>query len=665
MEDELKKLKDHIKKLEEVVLEKDKALEDRACSEEILLELLREKNQKQSEVDELLVKLKDKDEEVCNYVKMYKDYKEAAEDRWERLQFYEKNKIVRALCSANVKMEKKKEVTKNKKDIVRERYYALYSEQEKERFLWCKNIVDSLEYKPLLSMVVPVYNTELELLYELIFSMKEQIYGNWEICFANGSFENKELIKALNQYAEEDSRIKFKNLEKNGGISYNTNEAFNMVTGEFIGMLDHDDLLSPNALFEVVYVLNENKELDFIYSDQDKVDEPTTGRFGTLHKPSWSMETLYSGNYITHFSVVRRSIIDKIGGWDSTLDGAQDWDLFLKIAEATKKIYAIPQMLYHWRTATTSTAFSMDTKDYAKDAQILSLQNHLDRLKYPAKAHFSKREKLEIHIDWKYDTDIKISIIIWDQGINDNLNSYIKFMKMELKNRLMDIVLISDDSERLNSVIQKCIKVEQEFSNYAQAYNYGVSLVKGEVLVFTTDRAVAANIHTYDELADWALHPEIGVVGPKVVYGNRNVNSMGIILNKDHPRSLFHKYGNFGEKATEFGNVSWYRNVSAVDYFCFAVEKKKYIEIGEFDETKGDLAIIDFCLRKRKKFRNMVNPFAVVQYNHNYPKEIMETSYEKYLEILKEYEMPEIDQYYNPEFYEIEKQIKKRVITWK
>lgn len=665
LSEELASLKKYIKELENKIAQNEIQLNRQDSSEKILLELLKEKNQKQSEVDELLAKLLDKDEEMINYKAMYEDYKEAADDRLERLQFYEGSKLAKILCSFNIRMKKKSVNEKAKIELFREKYYSLYSEEEKKRFEFCKEQIDIVKYRPLISMVIPVYNTDLHMLDELIMSMQEQSYTNWEMCFANGSHENERLNQALSAYASEDSRIHYKILDKNGGISYNTNQAFEMSQGEFIGMLDHDDLLTPNALAEIIIVLNENKELDFIYSDQDKINEETTSRFGILHKPAWSMETLYSGNYITHFSVIRKSIIHEIGEWDSNVDGAQDWDLFLKVAEKTQKIFAIPQVLYHWRTAATSTALSMDTKEYAMDAQICSLQNHLERMGYPAKAYFSNKKKLEIHIQWDNLSDQQISIIIFDEKINDNLNSYIQFMWLELKEKLKEVVLISEDKERLESVSQECRKIHKRCNNYAEAYNLGADCSTGEILICATDRAVSVDVRTYEELAQWARHPEIGVVGPKALYGNRKVNSMGIILNKDMPRSLFHKYDNLSAVATPFGNTSWYRNVNAIDYYCFAVERSKFQKIGGFKPELERVAIIEYCLRSRKKYRNLVNPFAVVQYNVNYPKDVMLNCNKAYIKLLEKYNMPEIDAYYNPQFYEIEKQTKRRVVVWK
>lgn len=659
---EIKKMNEHIAELEQKVDNLKKSQKDMGLSETVLLELLKEKNLKQSEVDELLAKLHtrnldliEKDKETINYKKMYEDYKEAAEDRWERLQVYENNFLVKKMCGLFLRLKKKSE--DSSKEEVPPKYMKLYSSDEKMRFAKCKEKLQTLKYRPLISLVIPLYNTEPVLLEELISSIENQIYDNWEICFANGSYNNEILNEMLAAYAGKDSRIKYIVLDKNGGISYNTNQAFQLAEGEFIGMVDHDDLLTPDALGQVALALNENPELDFIYSDQDKVDECTEYRFAALHKPGWSPEMLFSGNYITHFSVIRSSLIRKVGLWDPDVDGAQDWDLFLKVAEQTNNIYSIPMVLYHWRTASTSTALSMDTKNYALNAQIRSLNNHLKRKKYNAEAYFSNRNQLEIKVRWN--EPLKISVIVVDEEINGGLNDFVKFIHLELKDEIHEVIVLSKKQKRLDLIREDCRKELIEYYSYADAFNAGAKMAENETFIFTTDRAVPVDIYTYHELASWTMHPEIGIVGPKILYGNRKVNSIGIMLNREYPKSLFHKYDNIPWQPTEFGNVNWYRDVNAVDYYCFAIEKRKFNEMGELNEDYGELSMIEYCLRVQRKYRNMVNPFSIVQYNVNYPKSIALSYYDQYLELMEKYEKPDMDVYYNPEFCKIEN-IRKR-----
>ena len=629
--------------------------------EKELVEILKEMNLKQAELDNLRQDIQKLETEVNAYKGMYEDYKEAADDRWERLKYYEENKFARLLCSLHVRLKKKEidsDNLENEENIVwnkeiRQRYYALYSREEKDEFEECKRELERVVYYPLISLVIPVYNTTLKLLDELYFSLKEQIYNNWEVCFANGSKDNQELNKKLEKYAQKDKRVKVKILDKNGGISYNTNQAFGMASGEFIGMVDHDDLLSPNALAEVVLALNKEKDLDFIYSDQDKVDEKTTKRFGTLYKPSWSMELLYSGNYITHFSVIRSSIIRKIGFWNSDTDGAQDWDLFLKVAEKTNKIYAIPKVLYHWRTAPTSTALSMDTKNYASEAQIRCLQSHFDRMGYNAEICFSRPKDLEIHVKWQTDLRDQISVVIYDEEKNQNLDYYLRFIELALGKCLKEIIFVSSNEKRLNGIRQKCKKILVNENSYACGFNAGAKLAQGNVIVFETDTAFAISSDLYQELSGWAMHPQIGLVGPKILNSDREINAIGIALNKDEPVALFQGQKNEAGRMTPFGTTSWYRNVTAMPYYCFAIEKKKYCEVHGFEQKYKELAILDFCIRVGKKYRNMINPFAVVQNNNNFVKNVKKESALEYNNLIEIYNMPDVDVYYNPELLDV------------
>lgn len=624
-----------------------------------LLEVLKDKNIQQEELGALKEKVIKLEEEVSAYKRMCDDYKEAADDRWQRLQFYENNNFMKLLCSLSVKL-KKKEIINDEFDdeniesgdtSTRERYYRIYSEKEIKRFEDCKKRVLDLQYKPLISFVIPVYNTDPILLKELVFSLREQIYENWEVCFANGSKENARLNEQLEKYSRKEPRIKYKVLEKNGGISYNTNQAFEMAEGEFIGMVDHDDLLTPDALAEVVFALNKNPQLDFIYSDQDKVDEKTTMRFGRLYKPFWSMELLYSGNYITHFSVIRKSIIEEIGKWDASTDGAQDWDLFLKVAEKTNNIYGISKVLYHWRTAPTSTAASMDNKNYAAEAQIRALQTHFDRMGYNASVYFSSPRDLEVRVKWNEDVN-NISVVLWDSGHNQCLDDYIWFIQLALKQSLKELIVVSNNQERLNSIKRKCLKIYIDKKSYAQGYNAGKDRATGEVLIYTTDCALPVETDTYQELAAWAKHPEIAVVGPKILDLKGKINSLGVVLNKKVPVSLFNNERNEAGRLTYFGTTSWYRNVNAIDFQCFAIEKKKANEVGNFDPYWGALSIVDYCLKAREKYRNLVDPFAVIKSKDNFTEKIAEDDLEKYYALFEKYHLPEIDRYGNKEFEE-------------
>ena len=229
------------------------------------------------------------------------------------------------------------------------------------------------------SIVVPLYHTPEKYLREMIESVIQQSYPNWELCLADGSSQSLpgEIVK---EYQEKDSRIKYKKLSENKGISENTNEALNMAEGDFIALFDHDDLLEPDALFEVMKVLEEKPNTDIVYTDEDKIQGDSGILFGANFKPDYDLELLRTNNYICHFFVVRRNIIERVGGFRGEFDGAQDYDFIFRCVEATMEIYHIRKVLYHWRTHAASTAASPESKMYAYEAAKRAIQAHFKRM---------------------------------------------------------------------------------------------------------------------------------------------------------------------------------------------------------------------------------------------------------------------------------------------
>ena len=254
---------------------------------------------------------------------------------------------------------------------------GVLSQGKRERLKELKRKADMLS-GPLFSIVVPVYRPERRHLEEMLESVLGQVYENWELCIAEASMDGGSTLAVIRPYEEKDSRIRIKTVS-NQGISGNTNVAFAMAKGEFVVMLDHDDLLEPDALYQAAKWLERQPDLDFIYTDSDLTDEYGMEFHSPLYKEDWSEETMYSANYINHLSIIRRSVLEQAGGWRTELDGAQDWDLFFRVSETACKIASIPKVLYHWRTAASSTANSMDTKPYARKAQLLAVQGHLER----------------------------------------------------------------------------------------------------------------------------------------------------------------------------------------------------------------------------------------------------------------------------------------------
>ena len=537
----------------------------------------------------------------------------------------------------------------------------LYTEAERARFDWCRREQESWNYRPLISIVVPVYKTPVRLLDEMIGSVVRQSYPLWELCIANASPEDEKLCEALAAWQQKDSRIRVKELSENGGISANTNACFAMVQGEYTAMLDHDDMLTENALAEVVWLLQEQPETDFIYSDQDMLEEDSSKRFNPLYKPQWSKDCMYSGNYITHFSVLRTSLIREIGGWDPSTDGAQDWDLFLKAAEHTDQIVGIPRILYHWRMASTSTASSMETKTYALEAQLRAIRGHLHREGEPqADVEFYSRDIFKIQVKWNRIHDRNISVIFLDEDETGDLATQIAMVRVMLQLQEKEIVVVSRSQQRLETlqgkealVGERCRGLCVSFANWAEGYQNGATALecagnvggnasskmhiesreagtanqKSEILLFLTDGLTALRRKSLLELADWALYDQVAIAAPKYEEENRVIREMGIALTTDGPASMFE--GCFTDGTTDCGKNYWYRDVTAVDDHCFAIRRELFEQVGGFfpeekavwgekltSEEKpmpGAERMLDFCLRLRALgYRHMVSPYAPV-----------------------------------------------------
>lgn len=513
----------------------------------------------------------------------------------------------------------------------------LYTEEERARFDWCRREQGSWNYRPLISIVVPVYKTPVRLLNEMIGSVVRQSYPQWELCIANASPEDGKLCEALAAWQREDGRIHVQELAENGGISANTNACFAMVQGEYTAMLDHDDMLTENALAEVVWLLQKQPETDFLYSDQDMLEEDSSKRFNPLYKPQWSKDCMYSGNYITHFSVLRTSLIREIGGWDPSTDGAQDWDLFLKAAEHTDRIVGIPRILYHWRMASTSTASSMATKTYALEAQLRAIRGHLHRAGEPqADVEFYSQDIFKIQVKWNRTHDRDISVIFLDEDETGDLASQIALVRVMLQLREREIVVVSRSKERLDGlkgkealVGESCRGLRVFFANWAEGYQAGVEAlgcaladIESELLLFMTDGLTALRRKSLLELADWALYDQVAIAAPKYEEENRVIREMGLALTTDDPVSMFE--GCFTDGTTDCGKNYWYRDVTAVDYHCFAIRRELFGQVGgffqreepTFEISASDLWMFDFCLRLRALgYRHMVSPYAPMRLN--------------------------------------------------
>ena len=492
--------------------------------------------------------------------------------------------------------------------------------------------------KPKISIVVPMYNTNENFFKELIECLINQTYSNWELLLADGS-ENKN--ENLKQYYESDERIKYKFLNCNEGIAENTNAALKMVTGDFVAFLDHDDLLSRDALYEVVNVINKNKEVDFIYTDEDKIDEDGE-RFEPYFKPEYSPETLECNNYITHLVVLKKDIIDKIGFLNSKFNGAQDFDYVLRASEEAKQIIHIPKILYHWRAHRNSTADTADAKPYAYKAGLEVIEDHLKRVGksgiveygqdvpgiYKIKYEIFDNPKVSIvipnkdHIDLlktcinsivKLTTYSNYEIIIIEN--NSEKNETFEYYKKIVKNKNIKVLNYNEntvlDSYGVQDVTCKNTKKKKEF-NYSSLINFGVRNASGEYILQLNNDTKLLTGDWLETFIGYAQNKEIGAIGARLYFSDKSIQHAGIIV------GIAGIAGNalvnlpYGKHAY-FGREAATRNTSAVTGACLFCRKELYEEVGFMDEEKFKVAFndVDFCLKLMEKgYRNLYNPYV-------------------------------------------------------
>jgi len=483
---------------------------------------------------------------------------------------------------------------------------------------------EALAYKPLISFITPVYNPAPEVLRAVVESVLAQTYSHWELCLTHGGPANADVAAVLDEYALRDRRINVKYLLENRGISGNSNAAVAMSTGAFVAILDHDDVLAPDMLFEVAAQLNRTPEIDLLYFDEDKLTEDGKTRHSPFFKPDWAPEMLISANYLTH-CVIRRTAFDEAGGFDPATDGAQDWDLAFRVTARTARIVHIPKVLYHWRQAAGSTAAQLDAKSWAFETQLDSVERHLRRLGLEgARALYPRLGYLRVV--WPTRGD-KVSVII---PTKDNLNVlktclHSVFRKTTYPN--FEIILVDSgstgpDTRAFYDVLAKDPRVKivpyetgGQFV-YSKANNLGAAQADGAFLLFLNNDTEVIEPDWMEEMVRWAERPEIGVVGAKLLYPDNTVQHAGVVLGmRGHGGHVFKETP---ERFNgPFGSVEWYRNYMAVTAACMMMRREVFEQVGGFDEAYI-LAFndIDLCVQATKLgYRNLYTPHARL-YHH-------------------------------------------------
>lgn len=475
------------------------------------------------------------------------------------------------------------------------------------------------DYSPLISIAVPAYQTPVEFLRQMIESLIVQTYSNWELCIVNASPDNEEMQKVLAEYSAGDSRVRFCNLKENLGIAENTNRAFAMAKGEFVGLLDHDDLLAPNALYEIVKILQDHPQADALYTDEDKVTTELDEHFQPHLKPDFNLDLLRSNNYICHFFVVRKSIVEKAGGFRKEFDGAQDYDFIFRCTENAGEVLHVPEILYHWRTHKASTADNPASKMYAFEAGKRAIEAHLERT--GTKGEVSHTQDLGFY-RVKYPVQGKplVSVIIPNKDEKETLQTCLEMLEKNTGYQNFEIIIVEN-----NSTTDEIFRYYKELSgnrkihllrwgkefNYSAINNFATAHAKGEYLLFLNNDVKSINPDWLEEMLGVCQRPEVGGVGAKLIYPDNTIQHAGCVIGMGGIAG--HMFVDMPADRTGYlHKASLLQDMSAVTAACLLMKKEVFEQAGGFTE---ELAVafndVDLCLKVRKNgYLIVYDPYA-------------------------------------------------------
>lgn len=518
------------------------------------------------------------------------------------------------------------------------------------------------------SIVVPLYNTPEKFLHEMIRSVIDQTYANWELCMADGSDAAHDSVeKICRQYMRKDPRIKYRRLEQNLGISGNTNACLEMAAGDYIGLFDHDDLLHPAALHEVMRAICE-QDADFIYTDEltfsNKIDNVITAHF----KPDFAPDNLRANNYICHFTVFSAAILKTVGGFRGEYDGSQDHDFILRATEQAEKIVHIPKLLYYWRSHPNSVAADINSKTYAIDAGKRAVRDQIRRMGMDATVESSKAFPTIYRIKYELKETPKVSIIIPNKNHCEDLKRCIRSIKRLTTYSNYEIVIVDNQSneedlvefydqlrydDRINIV-----SFDKEF-NYSEANNFGVRYATGEYYILLNNDTEVISPAWIEEMLMYAQRDDIGAVGAKLYFPDHTIQHAGVILGLGPHRTAGHAFSKVdGENLGYMGRLYYAQNVSAVTAACVMIPRRVWEAVNGLD-TSFAVAFndVDLCMRIRQMGYLIVwTPYAELYHyesksrgSENTPekKKRFESEVQRFRERWEK-QLKEGDPYYNP-----------------
>ena len=548
-------------------------------------------------------------------------------------------------------------------DPLNKTHYAFWLDENKRRPKY-----EKLKYRPLISFLVPVYNVDERYLKECLDSILAQKYDNFEVCVVDDASTNEGTIRVLKEY-EVNKKIRIKYRKKNGHISRATNDALKMAKGEYVALMDNDDIIPEDALYEVVKVLNNDKKIDMIYTDEDKIDLDGE-RCDPNFKSDWAPDSLLSSNYMSHFGVLRRSIVNEIGGFRVGYEGAQDYDLYLRFTEKTDRIYHIAKILYHWRMVPGSTSMEIDNKNYALERGRRALEDALKRRKVKGRVGIAEKCPY-YYVEYDVIGKPKVSIIIPTRNLAKILRkclesvyektTYQNFEVIVVDNGSTeeDIFLLFDEYKKRHSNF-KVVDADFEF-NYAKINNLAVKEAKGDYILLLNNDVEVITPDWIEILLGYAEQEHIGAVGAKLIYSDNTVQHGGVILGLG---VASHAFVDVPRDAIVWGGrLSVPYNYSAVTAACLMVKKVKWDEVGGLEENlKVAYNDVDFCLKLLNKgYYNVFVPMVELYHyesksrgKDDTPAKKQRFEYEQEYMRKKWKKRIDDDEFYNPNYSRLE-----------
>ncbi len=538
-------------------------------------------------------------------------------------------RVRREYIKASVRIGRSPAETADDYDF-RERIAAASARSHRDRYdLWMdghtprpidlahmRDALFTLPFRPTFSVVVPAYETPEPYLRMMLDSVINQVYPDWKLCVVDDASPSSLVSDVVEEYARRDARIKFKRRVENGHISRASNDALTLSNGEFVALLDHDDVLAPEALFQCAVLLNRHRDADFIYSDEDKIDD-TGKRFAPFFKPDWSPDSFLTRMYTSHLAVFRRSLLDAVGGFRVGFEGSQDYDLVLRVTERTDRIYHIPEVLYHWRVHAASVTSGAAAKPYAYDAALKALNEAMDRRGEGGRVDHLGEDRGNYVARYAIRTMAKVSVIIPTRDLAEDVRRCVESIFARTTYPDFEIILVDNGSvkqethtlfdqlRRRDPERFRVIRHDVPF-NYSEINNFAVKHARGEYLLFLNNDTEVLVDDWMTLMVEQAQRASIGAVGGKLLYGDGSVQHAGVVIGIGGIAG--HAFRNFPANADGYYNyLRTANNFSAVTAACLMMRRDVFEEVGGFDE---ELAVayndVDLCLRIGRAGYNIV-----------------------------------------------------------